>query len=455
VPDLPLGFTNLLVPRQAELAERVKWFVRLRWLAVIGTLLAVPAGNRFMPYGLPAGGRILLLSGCLFALNVAYMLILHVLDQRQKGAVPSVRAIEILTKVQVVLDLLILTGMLHYAGGMQNPFSFYYIFHVILASILLTRRDAYEVAAVALALYAGMVLLEYYGRIESHTIVPTHDVPSTGYMLTVIVAIGTTLFIAAFMATTIMDRLRQKENELEQALRDVRHLEATKSRFLVLVSHEMRSPIVAIRSILDAIRVAYKPRLGDKPSEMLERAGERADSLLALTKDLLTLARQQSMQDASPSTEIVDMLDLTRKNVELFRTEAGEKQIVLKEEYAGANFGVRGDHDSMNLVISNLVSNAVRYTPSGGEVGISWTLDGPWAVFSVSDTGIGIPEADLQHIFKEFFRAENAKKFTASGTGMGLAITRNIVERCGGTISVQSVESRGTTFTVRLPAVGV
>ena len=450
--DLPLGITNLLVPRQAELAERVKWFVRLRWLAVIGTLLAVPAGNRFMPYGLSEARNILLLSGCLFALNVAYMLILHVLDQRQKGAIPNVRAIELFIKVQVVLDLLILTGMLHYAGGLQNPFSFYYIFHVILASILLTRRDAYEVAAVAMALYAGMVLLEYYEVIAFHPIAPPPDVPSTGYMLAVIVAIGTTLFIAAFMATSIMERLRQKEDELEQALRDVKHLEGTKSRFLVLVSHEMRSPIVAIRSILDAIRVAYKPCLGEKPSEMLQRASERADSLLALTKDLLTLARQQSMQDSPAATESIDMLDLTRRNVELFRTEADEKQIVLKEEYPGAKFGVRGDHESMNLVISNLVSNAIRYTPGGGEVGVSWALDGRWAVFTVSDTGIGIPEVDLQHIFKEFFRAENAKKFTASGTGMGLAITRNIVERHGGSIALNSTEGKGTTFTVRLPA---
>lgn len=452
MPDLPLGIENLLVPRQAELADRAKWFVRLRWMAVVGTLLAVPAGNGFMPYGLSEARKILLLSGCLFALNVAYMLILHVLDRRRKGAIPNVRTIELFVKVQVVLDLVILTGMLHFAGGLTNPFGFYYIFHVILASILLTRRDACEIAAVALVLYAGMVLLEHYEVVDFHPIAPPPDVPYTGYMLTAIVAIGTTLFIAAFMATSIMERLRQKEGELEHALRDVKHLEGTKSRFLVLVSHEMRSPIVAIRSILDAIRVAYKPCLGDKPSEMLQRASERADSLLALTKDLLTLARQQSMQDSPPASETIDVLDLTRRNVELFRTEADEKQIAVKEDYPAAKFGVRGDHESMNLVISNLVSNAIRYTPGGGKVELAWKLDGPWAVFTVSDSGIGIPEADLQHIFKEFFRAENAKKFTASGTGMGLAITRNVVERHGGTIALNSTEGKGTTFTVRLPA---
>ena len=453
MPEVDIGITDLLLPRGAELTQRVAWFVRLRWLAVAGTVVAVPLGKQVLHFELIAGWRILVLAACLFALNWSYVLILRMLRPRMEGATPRLRTVEIFVKVQVVFDLLILTAMLHYAGGIQNPFSFYYIFHVIIASILLTRRDAYEVAALALALYAGMVLLEHFDLVGFYPLTAAQKKPPNGLMAIAILATGTTLFIAVFMATTIMEHLREKEAELEKAWREVKHLEATKSRFLVLVSHEMRSPIVAIRSIIDAIRVAYKSSLGDKPAEMLERAGERADSLLALTKDLLTLARQESMEGKPMTTEVVDMLELTRKNVELFRSEAEEKSITVLEDYVNTPFGVRSDTESMNLVVSNLVSNAIRYTPTGGTVSISWECTGSRAILKVADTGIGIPEKEMQHIFKEFFRADNAKKFTASGTGMGLAITKHIVERSGGTISVDSQESKGSAFTVTLPAV--
>ena len=110
-----------------------------------------------------------------------------------------------------------------------------------------------------------------------------------------------------------------------------------------------------------------------------------------------------------------------------------------------------GDRDAAQLIVSNLLSNAIRYTPPGGKVRIEWIYESPFSVMRVSDTGIGIPESDMKHLFTEFFRAENAKKFTGSGTGLGLTITKNIIERMGGTISVESTEGRGTTFTVRLP----
>ena len=451
MPDHEVGITDLLVPRRAELTERVAWFVRLRWLAVGGMLLAVPVGKKLLGFEKIDGQRILALAGALFVLNCSYVLISRALHRPRDGGSPDLRKVELFAKAQVLLDLLILTAILHYSGGIRNPFSFYYIFHVIISSILLSRRSAYGVAALCLGLFGGMALLEHFGVLSAHPLNALQQKPSAGYVLTAIIAMGTTLFTAIFMATSIMQRLKQKEDELEKAWREVKQLEATKSRFLVLVSHEMRSPIVAIRSMLDALGVAYSKCLGEKAVEMLSRASERADSLLTLTKDLLTLARQQSMQEHHAEQEIVDLAALTRNGILLFKAEADEKSIVLKESYPEKAIGVRTDHDSMNLVLSNLISNAIRYTPAGGQVGVSWQLEGRRAMLKVSDTGIGIPESELPHMFKEFFRAENARKFTASGTGLGLAITKNIVERLGGTIAVDSRLNEGSTFTVMLP----
>jgi len=452
VPDTERGITEHLLPRSAELTERVAWFIRLRWVAVAGILLAVPAGTRLLGFAEMAAGRILALAACLFALNCAYVLAARLLHNRVRSdGTPDLRTVDLFAKTQIVLDLLILTAILHYSGGVQNPFSFFYIFHVVIASILLSRRSAYAVAALCVALFGSMVLLEELGSLPRYPIAPQTADYSPGYVATVVAATASTLFIAVFMATSIMARLRQKEDELEHAWRAVKQLEATKSRFLRLVSHEMRSPIVAIQSILDAVRVTGGQCLGEKNSEMLTRAGERAESLLHLTKDLLTLSRQQSLEPGHEQLGTVEMLEVTRNCVGLFRAQADERGVVVNEEYPAAAFSVRGDAESLGLVVSNLLSNAIRYTPAGGTVSISWRLDKPFAVLTVADTGIGIPEADMKHVFKEFFRADNARRFTGSGTGLGLAITRNIVERSGGSIVVESRESTGTTFTVTLP----
>ena len=449
--DLDLGITELLVPRRAELTERVAWFVRLRWLAVAGMLVAVPIGQGLLGFQHIAGQTILLLAGVLFVLNLVYVGISRTLNRQVQGGKPDLRKFERFAKTQVLLDLLILTAILHFSGGVRNPFSFYYIFHVIISSILLSRRSAYGVAALCLGLFSGMVLMEHFGIVHDYPLNVLQQKPSAGYVTTAILALGTTLFTAVFMATSIMERLKQKERELEQAWREVKQLEATKSRFLVLVSHEMRSPIVAIRSILDALSVVYSKCMGEKPVAMLARAGERADSLLTLTKDLLTLARQQAIQEGQGEPQVVDASAVMRSNLELFKAEAEQKNLALTGSYPERPVNVRADSESMNLVLSNLVSNAIRYTPAGGKVGVSWQTDGPWAVLKVSDTGIGISESELPHMFKEFFRAENAKKFTASGTGLGLAITKNIVERAGGRIEVNSRLNEGSTFTVTLP----
>ena len=112
---------------------------------------------------------------------------------------------------------------------------------------------------------------------------------------------------------------------------------------------------------------------------------------------------------------------------------------------------VRCERDQLERVVINLVSNAVKFTPDGGRVGLDLTVSGDEAVLRVSDTGVGIPEAEQKRLFESFFRASTALNAGVQGTGLGLTIVRSIVERHGGTISVRSAEGAGTTFEVRLP----
>lgn len=448
------GGTKRLDLRAGELAERVEWFIALRWLAIAGIVLAVAMGKRLLGFENMDAGKIILLAVLLFLLNCAYLLAARHLHKRaEPDKKPNLRAIEKLAATQIVLDLVILTCILHFTGGIHNPFSLFYVFHVILASILLSRRSAYAVAALCMTLYSAMVMLEFFEVMPSSPLTAKIASYTSGYVATSIIAVGSTLFIAAFMATSIMTRLQQKEDQLEKALRAVKKLEETKSRFLRLVSHEMKSPIVAIQSILHALHLTNKDIMSPKGAKMLLRAGERAESLLTLTKDLLTHSRLQAADADQDSNDLenIDMLDLTRKSIQFFRPQAEERGVKLIEEYPDGAFHVSGDSTSLNLVLANLLSNAIRYTPPGGEVRVAWKLEPTAAILTVADTGIGIPESEMPNVFHEFFRAQNAKNFTASGTGLGLAITKNIVDKTGGNISVSSTENQGTSFTVQLP----
>jgi len=441
--------SETFVPLRAEISERVAWFIRLRWLAVAGIVLAVFVGRRVFGFEQMGTLPILILAAILLLLNIAYLLVLRQLHGRENDA-----AVDLFAKVQIVCDLLILTAILHFSGGMQNPFSFFYVFHVVIASILLTKAAAYGVAALCVMLYSLIALLNSGSVPAAYPLVSTGEAyHSVGYVLTTIAAVGSTLFLAVFMATSIMATLVAKEEELERAWLQVTQLEAAKSRFLVLVSHEMKSPIVAIQSILDAIYETSKDSLGEKRASMIDRARQRTEGLLALTKDLLTFSRQEQVTQETEQPETLDMLDISRQTVQLFIELARKRNVRIVEAYPETKIQAAGNPDAAQLVISNLLSNAIRYTPAGGQVKIEWMREEPHSVMRVSDTGIGIPESDMKHLFTEFFRAENAKKFTASGTGLGLAITKKIIERMGGTIGVESREGKGTTFTVRLPVV--
>jgi signal transduction histidine kinase len=181
---------------------------------------------------------------------------------------------------------------------------------------------------------------------------------------------------------------------------------------------------------------------------MLQRVDARAEGLLELVNELLRFSRLEAAK-APEKHEIVDMHDLTVSVVRLFQPLAQEKELQLTVSVVP--FAVEGTREDLRELVTNLVSNAIRYTPKGGRIGIIGVVHGSYAALNVTDTGIGIPKDRVESVFEEFFRASNARQAVPEGTGMGLAITKRIVEMHNGTILVRSEEGRGTTFTVTLP----
>jgi signal transduction histidine kinase len=227
-----------------------------------------------------------------------------------------------------------------------------------------------------------------------------------------------------------------------------------KSKFVLMVTHELRSPVSVIRSLLRTMTAGYVGALREEQQDIIRRALLRADFLQALIDDLLDLAAGKNEMGLREQRTAVRLDDVIRQVVERHETSARENHIALEFQLPkDSSIMVQAGMEALDRIFNNLVSNAVKYTPGGGRVSVRLSREPGFARVVVSDTGIGIPEESLDHLFEEFYRAPNAKAQVKEGTGLGLAITKDLVARYGGQISVRSKVGQGTTFVVTLPLV--
>jgi PAS domain S-box-containing protein len=227
-------------------------------------------------------------------------------------------------------------------------------------------------------------------------------------------------------------------------------LDRMKGDFIAMVSHELRSPISAIVQNMNLILDGLVGETTEKQRHLLSRAKERSKGLLDLIADLLEISKIEAgmtMQRKEP----LRVEEVVRTVVELMEGEAQAKRISLTTKLDASLPLVLGDKENLEGVFTNLVSNAIKYTPEGGTVHIETCADGDYVKTVVKDTGIGISEEDLPQIFDKFARVKTEKTRGIVGTGLGLSIVKNIIEAHLGSIAVESKEGKGTTFTVILP----
>ena len=224
---------------------------------------------------------------------------------------------------------------------------------------------------------------------------------------------------------------------------------ATKTEFVQTLSHDLKNPLSIIYG--SASLIQQQGVVTDAVSqEAIANILSAAKDMRKLISNLLNLEKMEGGLELV--YERTYFLYFLMSCIESFQAVAANKNIELRMETLSADREVELDHDRMIHALSNLISNAIKYTPFGGKITVTGKVDGITAIVTVADTGIGISEDDLPHIFKRFYRAATSAR-QHSGTGLGLAITKAIIEKHNGTIDVQSVVDKGTTFTVNLPLV--
>lgn len=451
------------LPFESELIARLGWLIRLRWLAVVGTTAAFGLLALWFP-AVPTLGALFAVTAAIAAYNLLFYLYFRSLRFDRSGAARLRHAMRFAC-TQIALDMVALAALLHFAGGVENPLVLFFVFHVIIASILLPRGVSYLMAGLATGLNALVLILEYTGLL-SHYHLPVLALElyrEPLYLVVWIAAVAFTLFMVVYLTTSITTRLRERDRELwesnltcqirsgelEELNEELRRIDGERTRFMVLVTHELRAPISTIYSALDLVLSGLASP--EKARDILVRAQIRADELLALIGELLDLTRIREEPPRPEEATLVQVEEILQEVVDFVQVEADEKKLALRVEIAPRLAPVRTVPDQIKLVWTNLLSNAIKYNEPGGSIEVSLTQDRSFVVGTVRDTGIGIAPEDLTNVFAEFFRAKNARRVSSHGTGVGLAIVRRIVENWGGQISVESELGSGTRFTFTLP----
>ncbi|GAA2159266.1 sensor histidine kinase [Pedococcus bigeumensis] len=254
---------------------------------------------------------------------------------------------------------------------------------------------------------------------------------------------------AGYVAQSIVDlRLREmRETQVEQ----LTALDRQKTDFMATVSHELRTPLTSISGYLELLQDGDYGDLTSAQLGALDIIGRNAHRLRGLIEDLLVLNKIE-VTGLESSTEDVEVDALVAGVADLLRPVADAAGVSLVVDAVDPALSIRVDRGQLERSLINLGSNAVKFTPAGGQATIAANRVEDQVVITVTDTGIGIPEKDLPDLFGRFFRASNATAAAIPGTGLGLAIVRAIVEGHGGELQVDSVEDRGTVMTVLLPA---
>jgi len=426
-----------------DAAERIIWFIQLRWLAALGVLVFAVAGRfllqlqfALMPFALIAAGIV--------SYNAVFLLLSRKRWRGKRG--------DRFATIQVLVDILMLTVLMHFGGGIENPFVFYYLFHVLIAAILLPRLKADLQVLFASVCIGAVAVGELTGVLHHRHIeglVPAELCGNWKFVMVTLFAIVTTLFVVAYLGGAISERLHEREEELAKANTVLAEQDRVKSRYVMRVAHDLAEPAGMITSCLKLVTKGMTGPIPDNALDMVQRAEDKSEYLGDLIRDLLSLSRIKAARNIPKCP--VNLSEAITQVFQDVEPHALEKSLTLRQSSPETLPLVWGNADAIHELLGNLVGNAVKYTLVEGHVEVNASNSGQEVLVRVRDDGVGIPGEAIPHIFEEFYRADNVKAESVEGTGLGLSIVSQIIHTHGGRIWVESEQGKGTTFSFTLP----
>lgn len=433
---------NLPFQTVSTLKERLMWYVNLRWIAILVILISLPIGNNILLLNIGLN-EIINTTIILLAFNIIYFLVIRHFKFRNE--------IEQLAfaETQIVIDLILLSFIIHFSGGLSNPFYFLYIVQVIFSGILFPGYVLPFVnASIAAFLLTTWTIIEYS---SPPYIFNLHgEQMSLALIITSLAAFYTINFAGTYIINNFMINFRimkqtidEKNALLEKSIKD-------RNKAFRFAAHELKSPMIAIQSTLEVVKSLYAEDLRKEVRDMVFKAEKRSAQVIDMIKEMIAVT-QYNLGIEKPVIEEVNFDDWLYNIVKQYNAFAVNKKIDLVYSHLPEKVFIMLDTTGLEKVVANLVNNALRYTKQGGKVEVMPFYKNDSFGFSVKDTGIGIPKEDINKIFDEFYRSKNAKEVEQLGTGLGLSLVKEIVNFYGGEVIVNSELGKGSEFKVVIP----
>ncbi len=437
---------------ESFLVDNVLWFCRLRWIIIAMLMVLGLLGRQsgLVDYFglLQPGNWPFVAAGLLTLCNVVFLIF-----AQWSSSTHNVVTANLWT--QIIVDLLVLTVVVHFLGSIRTYIPFTYLFHIALACIFLSRLQSLAVVAVAIAMFAACLLLEYTKtlppvRLFSDPTLGTYLEPTSGAFVLSYFSAITVWLVIWYLASRLSLMVRQRDMELTESNRRLVMAQEERSRHMLTTTHQLKAPFAAIHA---NAQLLVKGHCGKLPKEAIEtsrRIAARCRRLATEIQDMLQLANLSSAAQHPPISQQLDLCQTIRGCIEQIRPTAREHSVEITEDLNPATIVCVEDHIKMALI--NLLSNAVRYSYKGGLVSVKCgTNQDAHPFVIIADSGIGILPEKLPHIFDEHYRTKKAVQHNRESSGLGLAIVREVVERHDLHLSVTSCHEMGTTVELKFP----
>lgn len=445
-----------------------QWFVRLRWIfaSLAALLLAIEHARS------PVFSRPVLLwaaVGALVPINFIWTIIGRRLRKRlrQPDATfdQTIHHVTWFVNAQMGLDILVLTVVLRYSGGIENPMAIFYLFHMLIAALLLKPLNALLQGTWAVLLFFCLAAGECFGLITPHyQFIASEEASGVHkdllHVLSCVGVLAAGVVGTLYFTLQISTRLEEQEDELFEAnaalraSRDsVERLQQKRSQFLRTAAHQLKSPLTGIEMLAGLIRDGVVD--DSSVNKIVPRIIARCREAILQVGELLTLERVEHAPENRHCAEGTIVRSALGSVMNRFATQIETQKI---------EFSVLIDCDAEMVIavalrdfedcIGNLLDNALKYTPAGGQVCLSARQEGEGVRVEIRDNGMGIAGSFMDNIFEPFHRGNQVLAANIPGSGLGLTIVREVVDQANGRITVRSDEGRGTEFVLWFPKKG-
>lgn len=417
--------------------RRNLWFIKLRYAAVIMLFLFMFFSEYFLgiSFSVLQHKAIIIITISI----LIYNLVFHFIRQFLKHDADKFNPLH-LSVLQMISDLIALMLIVYYTGSVESPLLLFFVFHMIIGSLILPGFVIYLFAFLVVASVWGITTGEYYSLIQHNHIVgflpsPLHQ--NFNYVLAINTSFGFMIFMVVLIANRIANQLYRHEQQLLESIEKINSAEIEKQKYISGIVHEIKTPLAAVHSYLDLVLQKFLGPLDEVVEEKLIRARRRSDEAIELINNVLKISKLR-MEDSFVKEEI-DIASILARAIKTAKVNAEATGVKLSiKNRRKEKRVIKGDPLLIQIALSNIIGNAIKYNNMDGIVEIEIDEDKDNVLITVCDNGLGIPSEEIDKIYTDFFRASNIKRAGVEGSGLGLSVVKQIIERHDGKINVQS-----------------